>query len=187
MTTAQIIVLALSSSVLAAALSVAGSHVLAALQFRREYHKEIIRRRLTAYESVDRLVAKLRLVTYDNQGRLAHVVFAAGRQANLDALAAATDVLSEALYVSDEVRDALLKVNVELLGLSEDASAQEAFDVGVQKYEALSTMRQHLEALVARDLMTLHEIDRFLRLRQRSLSGEVQRQLHMLPKNKGEA
>ena len=187
MTTAQIVVLALSSSVLAAALSIAGNHVLATLQFRREYYKEIIKRRLAAYEALDHLIAQLRPLTYDNQGRLAHFVFAAGQHANLEALAAFKSVLSHALYLSDELRADLVHLNVQLLGLPPDASEQQAFEVGASKYEELSAMRQHLETLAARDLVTLHKVRKFLKLRRKTLADEVQRELHMLPKNRGEA
>ena len=50
---AQLVALVFSSSVLGALISLAGNHVLAQLQFKRDYFKEIIAKRLSAYQQID--------------------------------------------------------------------------------------------------------------------------------------
>jgi len=142
----QLAALLVSSSVLAALVSLAGNHLLAQLQFKRDYFREIVANRLSAYQQIDELIGILRMTTYDDSGRIAHVVFlnkAIYDRATLIAAAA----VGLSLYVSEPIRENLSKIDFILLKLPHNASESEAFDVGVAEREVLSGIRQSLFGL----------------------------------------
>ena|SRR5438132_6967114 len=181
---AQLAALLISSSVLAALVSLAGNHLLAQLQFKREYFKEIIAKRLSAYEQIDELIGILRMTTYDDAGRIAHVVFlnkAIYDRATLIAAAA----IGLSLYVSEPIRENLSKINLILLKLPHKASESEAFEIGVVEREVLSGIRQTLEYVVASDLLELHKVRRFLTAKRELASKPSGPFLAWLPKHGG--
>jgi hypothetical protein len=181
---AQLVALVFSSSVLAALISLAGNHVLAQLQFKRDYFKEIIGKRLNAYQQVDELIGILRMTTYDDSGRIAHALFlnkAIYERATFIAAAA----VGLSLYLSESIRDTLSKVNFILLKLPQNASEGEAFDIGVAERDALSELRQKLEHLVAADLLELYKVRRFLKTKRRLAGTPTRRFLAWLPKHGG--
>jgi hypothetical protein len=184
MSAGEIIALVFTSSVLAAALSVVGNHLLAAAQFRRDYFKEVIRRRLSAYEAVDRLIAHLRVVTYDDRGRVAHLAFAGGRAFNSQTQATVLEVASNGLYVSDDIRQCAFDINLCLLEFRDADSEDSKFEAGVREYERLSALRQRLEAAVARDLQSIHAVKRFLKDREKVLVEQRSPLLVTLPRQK---
>ena len=181
---AQLVALVFSSSVLAALISLAGNHVLAQLQFKRDYFKEIIGKRLNAYQQVDELIGILRMTTYDDSGRIAHALFlnkAIYERATFIAAAA----VGLSLYLSESIRDTLSKVNFILLKLPQNASESDAFDIGVAERDALSELRQKLEHLVAADLLELYKVRRFLKAKRRLAGTPIRRFIAWLPKHGG--
>lgn len=158
----EIAALLFSSSVLAALLSIGGNHLLAQLQFKRDYYKEIIAKRLRAYEQVDELIGTLRATTYDDGGRIAHVVFvnkAVHDGANL--LAGTGGGLG--MYVSEGLRETLSELNFLLLKRPDDATEQQAFEIGAAHREQISALRKRMEYLVSADLLELYKVRRFLK------------------------
>src|SRR5262249_19169189 len=129
-TALQLLALLVSSSVLAALISFAGNHFLAQLQFKRDYFKLIIGKRLNAYEQVDELIAILRLTTFDYAGRIAHAALV-----DTAFYGRATQVLAAAiglsLYLSAPIRDILSKISLILVKRPDNESERDAFELGV--------------------------------------------------------
>jgi hypothetical protein len=183
-TAAQLFALLVSSSVLAALISFIGNHVLSRLQFRGDYFKQIIDRRLHAYEQVDELAGILRLTTYDDRGRIAHAALV-----NTEIYFKATVVLAAAiglnLYVSEPIRDALSKISFILVKRPPDPSERDAFELGVTYREKLAELRETLERLVTNDLLHLYKVPRFLKAKRRLLSTPSRWFVAWLPKHGG--
>jgi len=178
---AQLSALVLSNSVLAALLSISGNHLLAKLQFKRDYFKELIAKRLHAYQLVDEIVGILRWVTYDDAARIAHVVFMnAAVHERVNSLNATAVGL--AMYLSEDVRASLSELNFLLLQLPDKATESEAFSITATHRDALLTVRLQLERAVAADLLTLYKVGRFLRSKRRS-STEPQKFPQVLPQH----
>jgi len=98
-----ILALLISSSVLAALVSIGGNHLLAQLQFKRDYFKQVIAKRLNAYQQVDELIGILRGTTYDDSGRVVHMLFLNRIVHDRATLLIAVGV-GLGLYLSEEVR-----------------------------------------------------------------------------------
>jgi hypothetical protein len=179
---AQLAALLVSSSVLAALVSLAGNHLLAQLQFKRDYFKEIIFKRLNAYQQVDELIGILRATAYDDSGRIAHIVFLNQAVHDRATVLAATAV-GLGLYLSEPFRESLLKLNFILLKLPHNAPKSEAFDIGAAHREALSELRQKLEYLVTVDLLELYKVRRFLKKKRQLANESSDRYLTSLPKH----
>jgi hypothetical protein len=175
----QLFGLVLSSSVLAALISLAGQHLLAQLQFKRDYFRELIAKRLSAYQQLDEIIGILRGVTYDDSGRIAHIVFM--NQAVWDRtmflIAGATGL---GLYISQAAHDCVSELNFVLLKLPHNAPEREAFDIANANREVMSDIRQRLEQIVASDLLTLYKIRAFLRQKHKSAT-KPDMHLQMLP------
>lgn len=179
---AQVATLLVSSSVLAAVVSIAGNHLLAQLQFKRDYFREIIAKRLRAYENVDELITILRGTTYDDTGRIAHVVFL--NKALYDrATSLAATAGGFGLYVSQPIRDALMELNFTLLRVPEIASEAELFDIAASHRESVSALRQRLESIVTTDLLSLYKVRRFLKQMRRQTAKPAPPFVASLPKH----
>src|SRR5579859_6544343 len=163
-TGAEIAALLFSSSVLAALLSIAGNHLLAQHQFKRDYFKEIIAKRLRAYERVDELIGLLRGTTYDDANRVAHVVVVNKALRDHANTLMATGI-GLGLYLSGTISSALSELNFILLKCPYDATEQQAFDVGAAHREQISAIRLRLEHSVSTDLLELYKVRQFLKKR----------------------
>jgi hypothetical protein len=183
-TTVQLFTLLVSSSVLAALISFAGNHILAQLQFRRDYFKEIIHKRLNAYEQVDELIGILRLTTYDESGRIAHVLFLNKAIYDRATFVAAT-AIGLSLYVSVSIRDMLSEISVILTKRPDNASDRDLFELGVLHREELANLRQKLEHLVASDLLKLDKVHRFLKAKEKLASKPSRWFVAWLPRHGG--
>jgi hypothetical protein len=178
----QIAALLFSSSVLAALVSIGGNHLLAQLQFKRDYFKEIIAKRLRAYEQVDELIAMLRGTTYDDSSRIAHIVFLNKAIYDRATVLAATGV-GLGLYLSEPIRETLSELNFILLKRPDNATEKQAFDVAAAHREQISALRQKMEYLVSADLLELYKVRRFLKQARKHAAKPTARFLAWLPKH----
>jgi hypothetical protein len=162
--------------------SLAGNHLLAQLQFKRDYYKQVISKRLAAYEQVDEIIGILRGTTYDDRGRVVHMLFANDgiyMKASLSVGAA----VAQGLYLSEEIREPVRQINLLLLQRPAQATERLGFAIGVEHRETLASLRVQLERCVANDLLSLHRVKRFLKSKCRIASAGDPGHLIFLPKH----
>jgi hypothetical protein len=168
-TLAELVALLISSSVLAALISIAGNQFLAQLQFKRDYYKEIIAKRLNAYQQIDELIGILRMTTYDDKGRIAHALFVNKHFYDRATMLSAT-AIALSLYLSEQICDSVSKINFSLLKLPGNATESQAFEIGVTQRKQISELRRKLEHQVGWDLLELHRVKRFLKAKRQHIS-----------------
>jgi len=174
-------VLLLSSSVLSAALTLLGSAALAGVQRKHEFLKELGLRRLRAYEDVGALLAMLRTVMYTDGGRLAHVALCGDDEYYLATLGHVARAIANGIYLTEELRDGLVTINAILLCRPDAARDSERMAVATSKYGELSTARHTCEGLIARDFLTLHQVERHFTKEARDRQHEENRREVALP------
>jgi hypothetical protein len=173
-TPTKLILFLLGSTVLSAVVSSAVTLITSALQYRRDYYREVIRRRLEAYESVHRVLSELRFLQYrkgaeaHHQAEVFHTAFASGEDgvAALDALL--QQAMGESLWLDDRTRNRLVSLNRLLLRVPKSGTPEEIISAGIAIRDELTAERERLELTTAQSLGRLHKIRSFLRRKARA-------------------
>jgi hypothetical protein len=129
-------------------------------EYANTYYKLVLERRLAAYEQIERLIIAIKISVADDDQRLYHIIFS-----NEDDYAAEYKllfaVMENAMWLSDDIFDVTREVN--LLLFTHDARAGNLIEFGKNNYVAIGELRMELERLHARDLLTLHNVPKFLK------------------------
>jgi hypothetical protein len=177
LTAAGLITVVLSSSLLSALLSAVASQLLSSSEYQRDYHREVVRRRLEAYERVQRVIGMLRRVVHKN-GRVAHMAFDMGADGVIE-LTGSAMLAMEDLWLDPDVRDILVQINREILKVPTQVSREEIFTAGEGIYISLGKLREALEVATCESLRNLHRIDLFLRRKRDQAAMAVHRVEHL--------
>jgi hypothetical protein len=163
-----LIVAVLSSSLLAAAFTSLATGLfsvyLKRTEYENDYYKEIVKRRLAAYEFIEAQIAMLKTSGFDNgDNRLYHIVFAMGMdefsryQQNLML------AISRSVWVSERTTNLLVELGRLLIAVGLDDESDEGIkEVGKQRYQDIATMRHRLEVSFRDDFLEIHKVKKFL-------------------------
>jgi len=129
-------------------------------EYANEYFKLVLARRLAAYEEVERLITMLKAAVLDDDQRPYHILFSKDDDhAAVYKLLFA--VLSKALWLSDDLFGRTRELNV--LVYSDNVDETGLIEFGKKNYIAIAELRTKTERLYARDMLTLHNVPRFLK------------------------
>ncbi|HEX2616233.1 MAG TPA: hypothetical protein VHL57_01760 [Flavobacteriales bacterium] len=168
MNTSAVVVLALSSSVIAAALTSFVTWRINAANYRREYYKKLLDRRLDAYERVEAVIEVLEMFIRRADGTLTPFVCAGGNERWLDFQVQLLQVKSRSVWLSDKVSGKLTELNVFLIDVEDVAKESTAFDDNLEEIGAVNAdrfrrFRQELQALLFQDFRILSDIPGFVK------------------------
>ena len=79
-----------------------------------------------------------------------------------------TDVMSQKLWLSDEAFTKVRDLNYLLFHFEKPPSV---IEFGKKNYETIATLRAELERLLARDMLGLHDVKRFLKAKDKPDAG----------------
>jgi hypothetical protein len=162
--TVQLWLAVLSSSVISGVLGalIAGWFNLRSkhTEYANTYYKMVLEKRIKAYEAVERLVNQIKIAVVDTDNRPYHQLFSNddGHAAVYKAL---LDGMPDALWLSDELFEAIRKLNVLVYSRAPDGYGLTEF--GKMHYREIAELRTEIEQLHIRDMTTLHEVPEFLR------------------------
>jgi hypothetical protein len=128
--------------------------------YRNEYFKLVLRRRITAYEKVEALVPGIKTAVLDVDHRPYHLAFSSN-ESRIEFYVRVMDVLSTALWITDDLFGVIRRLNI--LVFENTSEHESPVEFGKAHYEEIGKLRVEIEKLVARDMKTLHRIQRFLR------------------------
>jgi hypothetical protein len=132
--------------------------------YRNEYYKLVIQRRLSAYEQVEALISTLKTSVVDREADPAHPYHYVFANASNETIAylhlLMKNVMESGLWLGDAVFNKLREFNELLFDLGEP---EDALEFGKKHYEKVAIIRADLEGLVARDMLTLHDVQTFLK------------------------
>lgn len=132
-------------------------------EYANTYYKLVLERRLVAYEEVEQLITRIKVAVLDKDQRPYHLLFSKNDdQEELYKLLFA--VMSRALWFSDELFERTRELNVLIYSRTRDGSCLVEF--GKTNYREIAELRTKIEKLHARDMLTLHEVPKFLRSKQ---------------------
>ena len=76
--------------------------------------------------------------------------------------------MTQGLWLSDEAFGKLQELNVLLFYFEKPTSV---VDFGKSKYQAIAALRAELERILAKDMLTLHDVRRFLKSKDKPDQG----------------
>ena len=156
--------LLLTSSLLSAAISgmIAGFFALRAKgkEYENEYFSEVMKKRITAYEHIEALIRMLKLTAVGEDKQPYHLLFAIEAD-KMTACQLAANISAEALWISDKA----FKKSRDFSDLiySLDDHPDGVIDFGKTHYRKIAVLREELERIVAKDLVDLHNVRKFLK------------------------
>ena len=139
-------------------------------EYVNDYYKNVIRRRITAYEKLERLLVNLKAaVIAPDDPRPYHILFASEKDEDWKrAFLMVCKVLSEGLWLTEETFNKTRDLSCILFQHEKPASV---IEYGRKHYQELATRRDELERLLARDMLSLHDVKRFLKGKDRPDPG----------------
>ena len=139
-------------------------------EYVNDYFKTIIRRRLAAYEKVEILIVNLKAaVVVPDDPRPYHILFSSEKDDDWKrALLLVSEVLTEGLWLTHEMFNKVRDLNYVLFKFEKPESV---IEYGRKLYQDLATRRDELERLLARDMLYLHDVPRFLKQKNRPDPG----------------
>ena len=173
-----LIVAVLSSSLLAAAFTSLAtglfSMYLKRKEYENDYFKEVVQRRLAAYEFIESQIAMLKSSVLDYDGRSYHLIFGMGR----DQLAGFEQnlllAISKGVWIGDETGDLLIELSRIFLTTDRGDESEEALkEAGKQRYLDIHEIRSRLEMSVRNDFLEIHKVQRFLKGKQRGTGFDL--------------
>ncbi|MDR2970706.1 MAG: hypothetical protein LBU83_02075 [Bacteroidales bacterium] len=164
------ITIILTSTLVASIVSILVTHITILRQkrvdFRNEYYKIILAKRLKAYQFVETQIAVLKSVVVESDGKPYHVIFSYGEDKFIEFQQNLLLAISYGLWIDDGTMKELEKLNELFFSLNNQIRSKaqnEILNVGKIYYQKISDTRLKLENSVIKGLYELHDVRKILR------------------------
>lgn len=132
------------------------------VDYRNDYYKEIIKKRMDAYEYIDAQIAILKpVVLDDNDGRAYHIIFSYGEDEFLNFQKNLFVAVSYSMWIDKHTTGELENLNGLFYSLNNKIHLKtnsEAIEIGKEYYEKISDSRFRLEQATKKGLYNLHDV-----------------------------
>jgi hypothetical protein len=167
MTTTQILIAILSSSLLSAALTSGVNYYLTSVNYKNEYYKKLLDNRLLAYQDIYNFLNQLKMMIHDTEESTVTPYLLTKGVSELEKIIIEILLpIKNSIWVSDQVSEELTRLNVLLHNLLNKA---ETFDdpdkaltkIGYEYIGELRSSRKEIERLMRSDFKNMHNIQTF--------------------------
>lgn len=163
MTNEKIIALILTSSVLSSVLTVLVQYFFKFLDYRLDYKKKIIDKRINAYENVGSITWQLAFITQD--GEMAWSGIFTSEKDFDNFLVNLTLARKDQIWLSQELTKKFTELNAFLINLQNDHTPVDERDynkLGNENFSIIRKFREEIESIYKNDFRNLDKVDRFL-------------------------
>ncbi|MEM9672125.1 MAG: hypothetical protein ACFB15_32165 [Cyclobacteriaceae bacterium] len=173
----SIILAVLSSSLLAAGLTGFINWRLQKQNYKREYYKKLLDKRIKAYEAVEGIVEQLYGQVQIEDGRLCPKICASGQEYFWRFVFDLYSSINNSTWLSSGTGRLLTEFNAFLLQsidhrIDENADYDsQLLRIGAEQLEQVRDFREKLKLLLYQDFRTLHRIDSFVKNKEPSHPG----------------
>lgn len=178
---AEVITLIISSSVLSAILTGLVNLRIQNLNYKREYYKKLIERRIDAQEQILNLTNELKIQVKLDDGKLCNRICATGEQyfQSFSILIASSANIS--FWLSIELSDILLDFNIfilneithEVRGDSQEERDHSLIALGLQHHQELRDYRNKIEKQLMNDFAKLANVKSFVKSKHIISNGKL--------------
>ena len=173
--------LILTSTIVAGIVSAFVSYIISIklkkLDFKNEYYKEILKKRLVAYQYIESQLAVLKTVVLDeSDNKPYHMMFSYSDVEFFDFQKNMFMAISFSLWIDDETTDNLEKLNELFYNLNLKIGGKsngELVDLGKKHYQHISDLRFQLENSTKRGLYNLHDIEKAFKTKKTNTTRNI--------------
>jgi hypothetical protein len=162
--------LILANSFFAGIISVVVSYIISIrlkkLDFKNEYYKEILKKRLVAYEHIEIQLSVLKAVVLGDDEKPFHLIFGEGENKLLEYQQNLFLAINKSLWIDLATTKCLENLNDFFFNINNKAykkSESEIIEIGKQYYKKLSGLRFELENTAKKGLYNLHDMEKAFR------------------------
>lgn len=163
----------LASSLIAGIVSTIVSYItsirLKKVDFKNEYYKEILKKRLHAYEFIENQIAVLKSVVLGDDGKPYHYIFGQGEIEFLKFQKNLMLAISYSLWIDEDSTKTLDEMNNLFFNLNNHIykkTESEIEGIGQEYYNRISGLRIQLENNVKKGLYDLHDIKKAFKIKK---------------------
>jgi hypothetical protein len=167
--------LILASSIFAGIISALVSYKISLrlkkLDFKNEYYKEILKKRLVAYEHIEVQLSILKLVILGEDKKPYHAVFNEGEDKLLEYQKNLFLAVNKNLWIDFETSKKLENLNDFFFNINNKAYQKndaEIIEIGKQYYKKLSDLRFELENATKKGLYNLHDMEKAFKINSKN-------------------
>lgn len=164
----ELIKVILTSSLIAGILSVIVSAIVSIklknLDYKNEYFKKILEKRLDAYKFLETQIAVLKSTVLDEDAKAYHMIFAYGEDKFYEFQQNLIAAMVYSMWINDNTVDHMEKLNelfFKILRKVEGDDVKQLVRIGKVHYHEISDLRKSLEDSVRKDLLNLHNLKKF--------------------------
>jgi hypothetical protein len=139
-------------------------------EYVNDYYKIVLKKRIAAYEQLENTIVLLKTSVADpTDHRIYHLPFSSEKDEDWErSIVSLLAVMSHGLWLSGEAFDKLRELNLLLFHSEKPASVVE---FGKNNYQTLATLRASLERILATDMLGLHDVEQFLKSKDKPDPG----------------
>jgi len=137
------------------------------IDFRNDYYKVILTKRLKAYQFIEAQIAVLKsTVVEEDDGKPYHVIFSYGEEKCIEFQQNSLIAISYGLWIDDETMKELENLNELFFSIDNQINLKtqkEIIEIGKKYYREISDSRIALEKSLKKGLYELHDVKRVFR------------------------
>lgn len=167
--------LILTSSIIATIVSTIVSYIISIrlkkLDFKNEYYKEILKKRLVAYEHIEIQLSLLKAVVLGDDKLPYHIIFGEGEVKFLEYQTNLFLAINKSLWIDSETAKSLEVLNDLFFNLNNKVfgrTDEEIVEIGKQYYKKLSDLRFELENKTKKGLYNLHDMEKAFKTEEKN-------------------
>lgn len=154
-----ILISILSGSLAAAIVSGLFSIYTQKSSYKNEYYKYIIKKRIEAYECIEEFIITIKGATYDKtDNKCCHMIFSQDYNWFIEKQSKLWLAITFGTWIENDTLDALTELNRMFVGIK---STDNLLEFGKGKYKEIAALRDKIENLAKRDILSLHNIKAF--------------------------
>ena len=161
--------LVLTSSLIASIISALISAIIALrvkhIDYKNQYYREIIRKRLEAYQFIENQIAVLKTTVLDEDDKKAyHSIFSFGKDEFFKFQKNVIAAMAFSIWIDERTTNTMEKLNDTFYRINNEIqNKKDLTQTGKQHYNEIAKLRKELEGNVRDDLYNLHKLKRFFK------------------------
>jgi len=173
MTSSQIILTIISSSLVSTILAVITNWIIHRSSYKNDYYKKILDKRISAYENINHIISKMLIHTKLDNSVIPTVFFSYEYYTEF-ALLLGTN-LDHSFWISNEMANKLTEINVYLINNVENKIDNtkntndldtEYQNIGIIQFEQFRIFRKELQKIMNNDFKRLHKLNSFFKSKE---------------------
>ena len=146
------------------------------IDFRNEYYKVVLTKRLKAYEFIEAQIAVLKSTVVEEDGKPYHVIFSYGEDKCIEFQQNSLIAISYGLWIDDATMKELENMNELFFSIDNQINSKtkaEIIEIGKKYYREISDSRFKLENSVKKGLYDLPNVKKIFKTKRTNTKREI--------------